>query len=83
MSLDVASPVTTSTALSVDARGPLPDAATLSCRLHGALDRAALAGVDVELHLDPSVPLPGPQAKVLACARESATVRGIALRVVG
>lgn len=83
MSLDVAPPVTAGTALPVDARDPLPDPATLSCRLHGALDRAALAGLDVELRLDTSVPLPGPQAKVLACARESATVRGIALRIVG
>lgn len=83
MSLDVAPPVSTRAALPVDARDPLPDPATLSCRLHGALDRAALAGLDVELHLDPSVALPGPQAKVLACARESAAVRGIALRVVG
>jgi len=82
MSLDVASPVTTKIALPVDARDPLPDPATLSCRLHGALDRAALAGVDVELHLDSTVPLPGPQAKVLACAQESAVVRGIALHVV-
>lgn len=82
MSLDVASPVATKVGLPVDARSPLPDAATLSCRLHAALDRAALAGLDVELHLDTSVPLPGPQAKVLACAQESAAVRGIALRVV-
>jgi hypothetical protein len=82
MSLDVASPVTTKPALPVDAH-PLPDPATLSCRLHGALDQAALAGFDVELHLDTSVPLPGPQAKVLACAQESAVVRGIALHVVG
>ena len=82
MSLDVASPVTTKVGLPVDARSPLPDAATLSCRLHAALDRAALAGLDVELHLDATQPLPGPQAKVLACAQESAAVRGIALRVV-
>ncbi|MCD2185536.1 hypothetical protein [Actinomycetospora soli] len=67
--------------LPVDARGTLPDAATLSCRLHGALDRAAAAGLDLELHVD-AEPLPAPQARVVDCARESAASRSVELRLV-
>lgn len=67
--------------LPVDARGTLPDAATLSCRLHAAIERAAAAGLDLELHVD-AEPLPGPQARVVACARESAASVGVDLRIV-
>jgi hypothetical protein len=67
--------------LPVDARGALPDAATLSCRLHAAVERAAAAGLDLELHVD-AEPLPAPQARVVACARESAASRGVDLRLV-
>ncbi|WP_433798921.1 hypothetical protein [Actinomycetospora sp. CA-084318] len=67
--------------LPVDARGPLPDAATLSCRLHAAVERAEGAGLDLELHVDVE-PLPAPQARVVECARESAASRGVDLRLV-
>jgi hypothetical protein len=67
--------------LPVDARGTLPDAATLSCRLHGAIERAAGAGLDLELHVD-AEPLPAAQARVVACARESAASLGVDLRLV-
>ena len=68
--------------LPVDARGELPDAATLAGRLQAAVDRAAGAGLDVELHVSPGADLPGPQAAVLAAARESAGPRGVDVRVV-
>ncbi|MDL5158470.1 hypothetical protein [Actinomycetospora termitidis] len=67
--------------LPVDGRGELPDPATLSCRLHSALERAAGAGLDLELHVD-AEPLPAPQARVVECARESAASVGVDLRVV-
>jgi hypothetical protein len=67
--------------LPVDARGTLPDAATLSCRLHSALERAVGANLDLELHVD-AEPLPPALARVVACARESAASRGVDLRVV-
>jgi hypothetical protein len=68
--------------LPVDARGELPDAATLAGRLQAAVDRAAGAGLDVELHVTPGATVPGPQAEVLAAARESAALRGVDVRVV-
>ncbi|MEJ2869345.1 hypothetical protein WCD74_16330 [Actinomycetospora sp. OC33-EN08] len=67
--------------LPIDARGPLPDPAALSCRLHSALERAAGAGLDLELYVD-AEPLPAPQARVVDCARESAASVGVDLRVV-
>jgi nucleotide-binding universal stress UspA family protein len=68
--------------LPVDGRGELPDAATLGALLQAAVDRAARAGLDVELHLSPGAGLPGPQTEVLAAARESAEQRGVDVRVV-
>ena len=68
--------------LPVDGRGELPDAVTLAARLQSAVERAARAGLDVELHLSPGVSLPGAQAEVLAAIREGAVARGVGVRVV-
>ena len=68
--------------LPVDGRGELPDAVTLAARLQAAVDRAARAGLDVELHVSPGTELPDPQAEVLAAAREGAAARGVGVRVV-
>ena len=68
--------------LPVDGRGELPDATTLAGRLQAAGDRAAHAGLDVELHVSPGVEVLGPRAGVLAAARESAARRGVDVRVV-
>ncbi len=69
--------------LPVDARGELPDAAAFAELLQGAIERAVLAGLDVELHVSPGgEALPAPQASVLASAREHAAGRGVDLRVV-
>jgi hypothetical protein len=69
--------------LPVDGRGELPDAAALTGRLHAAIDRAASAGLDVELHLDAGAgPLPDPLADVVASAREAGARRGVDVRVV-
>ena len=68
--------------LPVDGRGELPDPATLAGRLQAGVDRAAHAGLDVELHVSPGVEVAGPQAEVLAAVREDAAARGVDVRVV-
>jgi hypothetical protein len=69
--------------LPVDGRGELPDAAVLSSLLHGAVERAVGAQLDVELHVSPGREvLPEPQATVVAAVRDAAAERGVDLRVV-
>lgn len=81
MTLDVTT--TRRVGLPVDGRGELPDATTLSSRLADAVERAAGAGLDVELHVSPGCEvLPGPLAAVVAAARDAAVLRGVELRVV-
>jgi hypothetical protein len=74
---------TARTGLPVDARGDLPDAATLSERLRWAVDRAVGAALDVEIHVSPGAEdLPTHLAQVLASIRAAAAPRGVAIRVV-
>jgi hypothetical protein len=81
MTLDVTT--TRRVGLPVDGRGELPDPVTLASSLADAVERAAGAQLDVELHVSPGrEELPEPLAAVVATARAGAAPRGVDLRVV-